>query len=216
MRAPKFVQPLLHTTPKDAAAVSTPIPGDLLADSVRRLRVACIVWIALWLTGILVNHLVLPSLRLHPEQVIPWPPIADPLAAGCILVSGLVYHFAPDACSQPGTLVDLSLSYEVLLAFAIGVINQWQPQVLGGRLSWICALVLLHPSIVPGPPRKILIGSLAAATMDPVGLGIARMRGVELPPLSALSWAYLANYVCALLAVVPSQVIARMSRQVSH
>jgi hypothetical protein len=216
MRVPKVMQPQLDSTPTDAAAVSTPIPGDLLADSVRRLRVACIVWTALWLTGVLVNHLVLPLLRLRPEQVIPWPPIADGLAATCILVSCLVYHFAPDACSQPGALVDLSLSYEVVLAFAIGVINQWEPQVLGGRLSWICALVLLHPSIVPGPPHKILIGSLAAATMDPVGLGIARMRGLELPPISALGWAYLANYVCALLAVVPSQVIARMSRQVSR
>jgi serine/threonine-protein kinase len=35
-----------------------------------------------------------------------------------------------------------------------------------------------------------------------------------LPPIEAIVWAYLANYVCAVLAVVPSQVLARMSRQV--
>ena len=216
MPAPQVVQPQLRTTPTptDAVPAGTPVPGDLLADTVRRLRVACLVWMVLWTTAVLVNHLVQPSLGLDPSQVVPWPPIADALAAVCVLVSALVYRFAPLACKQPGTLVNLGLAYELVLAFALGVINQWQPMVLAGRLSWICALVLLHPTIVPGPPGKILIGSLLAASMDPVGLGIARLRGITLPPMEALVWAYLPNYVCAVLAVVPSQVLARMSRQV--
>ena len=111
--------------------------------------------------------------------------------------------------------MDLGIGYEVVLALAIGVINQWQPQVLGGRLSWICALVLLNPTIVPGPPGKILLGSLLAASMDPVGLAIARLRGVELLPVGALVWAYLPNDICAGLAVIPSLVLRRLSRQVS-
>ena len=32
--------------------------------------------------------------------------------------------------------------------------------------------------------------------------------------MGAIVWAYLPNYVCAVLAVMPSQVLARMSRQV--
>jgi tRNA A-37 threonylcarbamoyl transferase component Bud32 len=167
-------------------------------------------------TVIIVNHLVLPWLHLRAGQVVPWPPVADALALVCILTSALVYHYAPIACKQPETLVDLSVGYEVVLALAIGVINQWEPQVLAGRLSWICALVLLHPTIVPGPPRKILIGSLLAASMDPVGLWIAWLRGVDLPPLGALIWAYLPNYICAGLAVIPSHVLSRLSRQVSR
>jgi serine/threonine-protein kinase len=214
MPAPQVVQPQFRATPTDAVPAGTPEPGDLLADTVRRLRVACLVWMVLWTTAVLVNHLVQPSLGLNPSQVLPWPPVADALAAVCVLVSALVYRFAPIACKQPGTLVNLGLAYELVLAFALGVINQWQPMVLAGRLSWICALVLLHPTIVPGPPRKILIGSLLAASMDPVGLGIAWLRGITLPPTEALVWAYLPNYVCAVLAVVPSQVLARMSRQV--
>jgi hypothetical protein len=167
-------------------------------------------------TVIIVNHLVLPWLHLAAGQVVPWPPVADILAAACVLVSALVYRYAPIACKRPETLVDLGIGYEVVLALAIGVINQWEPQVLAGRLSWICVLVLLHPMIVPGPPRKILIGSLLAASMDPVGLAIARLRGVELPPMTALIWAYLPNYICAGLAVIPSHVLSRLSRQVSR
>jgi serine/threonine-protein kinase len=210
----QIVQSQLRTAAADAMPVVTPMPGDLVAETVRRLRVACIVWAILWITAIVVNHLVVPLLRLTSGEVIPWSPVADWLAVMCVLVSGLVYRFAPIACTQPNSLVNLGLAYEVVLAFAIGVITQWQPHVVGGQLSWICALVLLHPTIVPGPPRKILLGSLLAASMDPVGLAIARLRGVALPPIEAIVWAYLANYVCAVLAVVPSHVLARMSRQV--
>jgi serine/threonine-protein kinase len=213
MAAP-LVQPHLPTTSAGADTLAPPVPGDLLDDTVRRLRVACVVWTVLLTTAVLVNHLVLPALRLPLEQVIPWPPIADALAGACVVVSLLVYRFAPVVCRDPAALVNLGLAYELVLAFAIGLINQWEPQVLAGRLSWICALVLLHPTIVPGPPRKIFIGSLLAASMDPVGLVVARARGLELPPLEALVWAYLPNYVCAGLAVVPSHVLTRMSRQV--
>jgi serine/threonine-protein kinase len=208
-------QPQPHSTPPDEAYLVTPIPSDLLEGTVHRLRVACIVWMVLWATAVLVNHLVGPSLGLRTGQVVAWPPVADALAAICIVVSALVYRFAPIACKQPDTLVNLGLAYELVLALSIGLINQWEPnQVLAGRLSWICALVLLHPSIVPGPPGKILIGSLLAASMDPLGLAVARLRGIELPPMGTLVWAYLPNYVCAVLAVIPSEVLARMSRQV--
>jgi serine/threonine-protein kinase len=52
--------------------------------------------------------------------------------------------------------------------------------------------------------------------MDPVGLLIAQARGLDLPPLGLLVWAYLPNYICACLAIVPSQVIARLSRKVTR
>ena len=212
----QFVQPQLRTTPTETGLSSTPVLTDLLTDAVRRLRLACVIWIVLWTTSLVVNHLILPHLHLPTGQAILWPPVADILAVVCIVVSGLVYWYAPIACRRAETLVDLGIAYEVVLAFAMGVINQWKPQVLAGMLSWICVLVLLHPMIVPGPPRKILIGSLLAASMDPVGLGIARLRGVELPSIDALVWAYLPNYICAALAVVPSHVLQRLSRQVSR
>jgi eukaryotic-like serine/threonine-protein kinase len=212
----QLVQPLLRTAPTDPGLAATPVPGDLLTDTVRRLRVACVVWTVLWVIGILVNHLVVPRLGLAPRQVVPWPRVADVLAAVCILVSILVYRFAPIACQRAEALVNLGIAYEVVLAFSIGVINQWNLQVLAGRLSWICVLVLLHPMIVPGPPRKILLGALLAASMDPVGLIIARLRGLDMPPMTALVWTYLPNYICAGLAVIPSHILSRLSRQVSR
>jgi serine/threonine-protein kinase len=118
---------------------------------------------------------------------------------------------------DPRFALDLALGYEVLLAFGIGVVNQWEPhRVLAGRLSWICVLVLLFPMIVPNTPRKTLTASLLAASMDPVGLLVAHWRGLEVPALAVLFLNYLPNYVCAFLAVIPSKIMTRLGRQVQR
>jgi eukaryotic-like serine/threonine-protein kinase len=62
----------------------------------------------------------------------------------------------------------------------------------------------------------VMLGSLLTASMDPVGLLIARARGVELPPFTLLLWTYLLNYICALLAVLPSKIIVHLNRKVSR
>ncbi|MGD8727361.1 MAG: serine/threonine-protein kinase, partial [Gemmatimonadales bacterium] len=56
----------------------------------------------------------------------------------------------------------------------------------------------------------------AAASMDPVGLVITGMRGIEIPSGPVILWTYLPNYICALLAVLPSHVIARLGTEVKE
>ena len=216
MTDPQVVRPQRHAIPTDSGRAAAPMAREVVADAANRLRLACAVWIVLLVIAVAVNHLILPWLDLPPDQVVPWPPVADALALGCILISALVYWYAPSAVGRPNTLANLGIGHELVLAFTIGVINQWEPNVLAGRLSWICALILLYPTIVPAPPRKVLIGSLLAATMDPVGLMLAGLRGVELPATETLVWAYLPNYICAGLAVIPSLVLTRLTGQVSR
>jgi tRNA A-37 threonylcarbamoyl transferase component Bud32 len=207
------LDPALQTTPTGSPAGGE-LPDDVALEAARRLRTACLVFIGLWAILLLVNHLVAPLLALPLDQVLPWPPIADVLAVGSILLSLLVYRSAPSAARRGSPLVTIALGYEIALGLVIGLINQWQPQVLAGRLSWLCVLILAFPAIVPGPPRKVLFASLVVATMDPVGLLVARLRGLELDRLGLLIWAYLPNYICAALAVLPSHLIQRLGRKV--
>jgi hypothetical protein len=173
-------------------------------------------WGGLWLLLGLVNkHLIAPSLALPAHSNIPWTPAADALAILCVTLSAVVFVLAPHLANNPGRLVNVALGFEIVLAFAIGVIDQWEPRVVEGRLSWICVLVIMQPAIVASPPAKTLAASLIAASMDPLGLLFAHLRGVELPPFAVLAWACLPTYLCALLATVPSAVIQRLSRQVS-
>jgi serine/threonine-protein kinase len=208
------LDPALQTTPTSAPR-SSELPDDVAFESARRLRTACLVFVGLWAILLLVNHLVAPLLALPLDQVVPWTPVADALAVGSIVLSLLVYRAAPEAARQGSRLVTIALGYEIALGFVLGLINQWQPQLLlAGRLSWLCVLILVFPTIVPGPPRKVLLASLAVATMDPIGLLVARSRGLELPPLGLLIWTYLPNYICAGLAVLPSHIIHRLGRKV--
>jgi hypothetical protein len=211
---------LLHLRPTSGSAThgsgAEPLPADLALEAAGRLRAAAVVMAALWTIGITVNHLVAPSLGLDVDQVVPWPPIADLLAAASIALSAVVYWLAPSAARTPGRLAAVAMTYQVSLGFAIGVINQWQPVALAGRLSWICVVILIFPSLVPVAPRTVLAGSLLTASMDPVGLMIARSRGLELPPPSLLAWTYLPNYICAILAVLPSRIIAHLAGKVSR
>ena len=216
MRHSRLVSPTLRssesvvTTRPDGS--SEPLDGS----AVVRLRIAAVVWGVLWLLLGLVNkHLIAPSLALPADSGIPWPPAADGLAALCVTLSVLVFVLAPRLANDPGRLVNVALGFEIVLAFAIAVIDQWEPRVIEGRLSWICVLVLMQPAIVPTPPAKTLAASLIAASMDPLGLYFAHLRGVGLPPLTVLAWACLPTYLCALLAIVPAAVIHRLSRQVS-
>jgi serine/threonine-protein kinase len=216
MSDPRFVDPRLITSPTGVGTISMPLPDDLALEAAGRLRLVCLVIITLWMVGLVMNHLVAPFLGLAPGQVIPWPPIADLLAIACLALSLVVYWVAPRVARNWSRLFTTAFAYEVAVAFAVGVINQWQPVALAGRLSWLCVLILIFPSIVPGPPRTVLIVSMLTATMDPVGLLIAQARGLELPPLGLLIWTYLPNYICAGLAVLPSKIIAHLGRKVSR
>lgn len=201
-------------TPQKA---STTAPLLRRADSVAgafddpgySLRVACLVWIALWSFGLFMNDVVGPL--VSPERPLddawPWP--ANPIALGCILVSAVVFLLSKRPGLPASRLVDFALFYEVFLAFGIGVVNQWTPNSSG--LSWIVVVILLNPLIVPAPIGKALVAALAAASMDLVGLAIADARGAELPAFPVITWTYLPNYLAAFLAVVPARVRMRMA-----
>ena len=216
MSDPRVLDPRSATPPASSSPESRPLPDDLAFEAVGRLRIACIVLGSLWIIGLTVNHLFAPLLGLPAQQVIPWFRAADIIAAACLALSALVYWIAPRLGHKGSKLFNVALAYQVITAFGVGVINQWNAVALAGRLSWICVLILIFPSIVPGPPRKVLLGSLLAASMDPVGLLIAQARGLELPSTGLLVWTYLPNYICAALAMLPSKIIAHLGRKVSR
>ena len=189
------------------------LPSEIQRDAGRRLATAAWVWIGLWSLGLVMNNIVGPW--LSPERPLddawPWP--GNPAALGCILVSVAVIFATRRASLSLARLLDLALVYEVVLAFAIGLVNQWTPNTAG--LSWICALLLVHPLLVPNTVLRTVVASLLAAAMDLVGLAITGARGVPLPPGEVILWTYLPNFICAFLAMLPAKVVARLSREVT-
>jgi eukaryotic-like serine/threonine-protein kinase len=202
---------------RPSVRASQELPEDLLREATERLGVLALVWASLFAFGILMNDVIAPLLHLPMRELIPWGRPADVVAVLSIGVSLWLWRYIRQLSCRPRVALDLALVYEVLLAFGVGIVNQWEPhRVLAGRLSWICVLVLLFPMLVPNTPRKTLIASLAAASMDPVGLLIAHWRGLEVPAFTVILWNYLPNYACALLAVIPSKIMTRLGHQVQR
>jgi serine/threonine-protein kinase len=218
MSQAELLETQLPTAPTTGSgARAEELPDDLLREATHRLGILAVVWAGLFTIGILMNDLVGPLLNLPMHALIPWGRPADVVGVLSIVLSLWLCRYTRKLTCRPRLALDLALGYEVLLAFGIGIVNQWEPQrVLAGRLSWICVLVLLFPMIVPNTPRKTLIASLIAASMDPVGIGIAHLRGAELPSFVVILWNYLPNYVCALIAVIPSKIMVRLGRHVQR
>jgi len=214
----ELLETQLPTVPSSqAGAAADELPDDLLREATARLSILAAVWAGLFVIGIVMNDLVAPLLHLPMRDLIPWGRAADVVAALSIALSVWLWHYTRRLTCQPRRALDLALGYEVVLALGIGIVNQWEPHhLLAGRLSWICVLVLLFPMVVPNTPRKTLIASLIAASMDPFGLLIAHFRGIETPAFAVIVWNYLPNYVCAVIAVIPSKIMVRLGRQVQR
>jgi len=195
-------------------STSGPLPRDLARAAARRLGLACLVWAGLWGLSLVMNNVISPILSPGVPLDDAWPIPGNPVAFGVIVVSLALFAYTRRPAVDHWFLLDLGLLYEVALALAIGIVNQWTPNTTG--LSWICVLVLIHPMIVPNTRPRTLLAAFAAASMDPVGIAIAGARGVVIPSMPVILWTYLPNYICAVLAVLPSTVITRLGREVKQ
>ncbi|MEP6687223.1 MAG: serine/threonine-protein kinase [Gemmatimonadales bacterium] len=209
--------PTTPVTSRPGARLADELPDDLLREAAHRLGILALVWAGLFVIGLVLNHLVAPLLDMDMHDLIPWGRAADTVGVISIAVSLWLWRYTRRFTCDPRWALDLALWYEVLLALGIGIVNQGEPlRLLAGRLSWLCVLILIFPMIVPNTPRKTLIASLIAASMDPVGILVAHLRGLETPNLALILWNYLPNYVCALIAVIPPKIMVRLGRHVQR
>jgi eukaryotic-like serine/threonine-protein kinase len=70
-------------------------------------------------------------------------------------------------------LHSIGLAYEIVICFVIAMISFWQQYLANGflpNLTWVPAVVILFPLIMPGPPRQMLAAAVAAGAMAPLAL----------------------------------------------
>ena len=209
----------LHAAPTlapDTTSGFRSMPPDLLAQSCKRVVIAAMVFALMWLVTIL-----LPLLDLIDDPTFPTPGYA--VAGSGLAISIAMTLTAGRLHDRPELLLNVGLGFEVVTAFLVGVLRFWvlpagaEPTVATAGVSWIVVVILVYPSIAPNTPTKILIASVLAASMDPVGIGVAKIRGLDVGATTAyhIQW-FLPNYIAAVLAVIPAKIIARLSREVRH
>ena len=129
---------------------------------------------------------------------------------GAVVASAGVWWLARRGRVSPSRLHTIGLVYEVVICFAIALVTIWQHYALTGLLpnmTWVPAVVIMFPLIMPGPPRQMLIAAALAAATSPAALllldltGQVRVAsadgylGASFGPLVAVGFAYLAARV---------------------
>jgi eukaryotic-like serine/threonine-protein kinase len=205
----KLIEPRLSTPISSIGATggATPIPEDLLAEQCVRMALMYAVGAGLWAMG-LVMGFVLSDV----EQFGPYAAVIKTVGlANCLLMVGYA-RFSP--CGHPRK-IGVGLTFMVLNAFLIALLNSWTPHPTNWRpLSFVAIAIVVYAMIAPATPRKMFIASMVAATMDPLAVWLAHLRGLPVPSVPLTFAMFYPNYACAVISVLPSQVLQRLGRQI--
>ena len=206
------IQRVQSTPAGRASGRWTSLPGEILEQSCRRVGIASVVFASVWALTLVLGNVVFAG----EDPMWPWP--GNVFSGLGIALSLGMLALARWLSERRELLLKVGLGFEVLTALLIGVLNFWgvADQTYDfGRVSWVALVILVYPTIAPNTPVRILGASLIAATMDPVGYIIALSRGlsIELSTAQAVS-IFLPNYIAAVLAVIPAEIITGLGRQV--
>ncbi|HWN19206.1 MAG TPA: serine/threonine-protein kinase [Gemmatimonadales bacterium] len=205
---------------KSRSGRTSRLPNDLLQQASHRLQIMSLIAATLWVLGPLFGHLAQHA--AHPEEPrwagLQW---IDAVAASGAITS-LALYFYLRRKRDPAFVMDLSLVYLVVMAFALGVMMHGGP--LGDAtldvsptITWIGPVILMAAAIVPATPWKMLSAGLLAASMDPLGMVVWRHFGhYEFGPLSNLLAMHFPTYLMVGVAVIISQVVTRLGQQVAR
>ena len=222
---PTHVDPRMPGTPTANAATKSRwrlLPEDVLEQSCKRVGIAALVFASTWALALFMNNVVQHWLGGMPMQMMGhdtlWPMPGNLVAGIGVAISAALFFAAPRLSKKPEKLLQLGLLYEIATACLAAFLFHWVPPDLAvNRISWICVIVVAYPAIVPSTPLTTLLVSFIAASMDPLWLGIAALRGLPIAhgePFM-LIWYLLPNYISVGLAVLSAHLITGLGRQVN-
>lgn len=204
------IQRIATTPGARGSGAWTSLPGEILEQSCRRVGIAAGVFASLWAATLILGHTVFAGLSM-------WPLAGTVISGTGIAISLLLLGLARKLEDRPKLLLNIGLGYQVVTALLIALLEFWDPAVVGLELkvSWIAVVILVYPTLAPNTPAKIFGASLLAASMAPVGYLVTVARGVPLELSAPQAVAtFLPNYIAALLAVIPAEIIQGLTRQV--
>jgi hypothetical protein len=208
--APRLPTPV---TPS-AGQSSVRLPDDVVADQISRLKLFALVSGGMWLMGLLMETVAYPltmGIAVNPRSI--W------IEAGAVTFAAGVYAHARFSGRAPRAKADAGLVLMVLNSAAIALVETWATDPSHeslGHLSWIPIVILLSAVVMPGRPRPMVIAALLSASLGPLGVWFAHLRGVDVPSFVQTLVMAMPNYTCAIAAVLPSQMFHKMSRRISE
>ena len=185
------------------------LPPDVVAKAGKRLSTAALVYACGYL-------LVYGSNRITSwgseefQQALVRVPLSPDVWAGLFIALGIVVFFvARSRRIDPLRLMTLGLVFEVVAAFGIDFDLGWGLRTgeAASGVSWVCVWIVVFPLLVPAAPAKAAVATLAAAAATPILYHIGVARGGMPLAATQLFQSYMANAVCAGIAIVGAHVV---------
>ena len=187
------------------------LPEEVLSEQVRRLALFGAVGAGLWTFGLVMDFVFL---RIAATTYVPSRTVEAIEFVGVIAGVGMFFYVKRvDHSSQ--TKMDVAIGYMLLNAFGVAMLNSLTalPLVVPAMyVSWVAIVILVFSVIAPTTPRKMLIASMAAASMDPLAVWLEHLSGAATPSIIETLALFLPNYACAVVATLPSHVLQRLGR----
>jgi len=186
---------------------TTTLPDDFVKEQAIRLQVFYAAGVCLWLLNFIMDISVAPNGDRGPYRS------EIELAAAAIAAGACLYiRFGR---TNYRAKIRFGVAAIVPHALALAVLNSWAPQPTTMRpISPITVLILFFGMLAPGGPKRVLAAGLIAASMDPLGVWVAHLRGQVTPSPMQTFVLFYPNYVCAVLAVAPSRILLRLGSHV--
>jgi len=223
MPTPHVIGRLASETPSDLQTEPgrpRRLPDDLLRQATKRLQILTLLAAGLWLLGPILAHVAVYVNNPRDPQATGFRFI-DGVAAFAFVTSIGLYFLLRVTRRSPEFVLNLGLVYLVLSAIDLGIMLHWGPlpmMELDTRpiITWIGPVILMTAAIVPAEPRKMAIAALLAASMDPIGMFVARAAGVyHFDGTIGPFLMHYPNYLMGAVAVVISGVVTRLGQQVT-
>jgi eukaryotic-like serine/threonine-protein kinase len=207
----KVIAPRLPTPVTPAGGRTGSLPDDVVAEQIQRLKLFSLVAGGMWAVGMLMDSVVLP--RVFGAVV---SRVALLVQTAAILTAAATFLYVVYAPRAARTKTDAGLWLMVLNAFFVALLETWARDatiVVVGNLSWITVVILLSAMILPSTPRKMAVAAFVAASMGPLGMWFAHLRGLPVPSVVGTLVLYTPNYTCAIAAILPSVMFQRLGRR---
>src|SRR2546425_2232004 len=193
------------------------LPPDLLRQACKRVAIMSLVFASLWAISLVMNIIVAPLVGHVHTPAMAWPFPGNLIASIGLGVSLTTFLLVSRLKDRPQALLLVSHVNMILGAALVAILMHWAPSIEAMRISWLCLMIVAYPSIVPTPPLKTLTISLIVATLDPIALWIAHLRGATFQTDTLqMIWYFLPNYIAVGLAMIPAHIISGLGRQVNQ
>jgi eukaryotic-like serine/threonine-protein kinase len=188
------------------------VPEDLQQETAKRLALLCGIGSGIWLIGIVMANVLPP---VSAATAFPWPGnlVGGVMAAA---LAACAFHVRRHAMHDGCAMLDRGLVLLIVNAAAIAMLNEWVPTFPDTRYrSWNALLILMYAIAAPTTPGRMFAACLVAASADPLAVGVANLRGLPERGIVEGFLFYYQNYLCAIVAVLPSIAQHRMGRKIS-